>query len=647
MKRTIRFSVFLLLAAVLAFGVPAFAGQKTPIFSDKQPGGTWVYSDQTNTTGNIWWVDSGSSTGADAAGYGQSPESPCLTLDYAVGLATASNGDKIVVMPGHAENLSSADGVDVDVAGLKIVGLGEGNNRPTFTYTATAGEFVIGAANVTVENIRFVPGISDVIMGISVEAAGDNFTLRNCEFSVPSTATFEFLDAIDLASGADNVTIESCKYRDGSSSACNHFIEAGNGVNVNLHVLKNDVFGRFAVSAVWSDTIDTGCLIQENAISNTITGQHCVEFTTTASGMIVDNRFYGDTFGAILDPGSMYCSGNLASTAIDEAGTPIPAAGDSTDNYIGTNSANNDASTSSVASNADGSVLERQEYAQGELAKLYAAQSGTGGVYYVDDSVSSSGAGTTWATAFKTITEAVTAATAQNCRIFIAPGDYDEGAAIAITVDGTQLIGSNPTNNGYPAMIYSTSASHHLVTVDANNVLIKDLGFVQTKNNYDGIEVAGTATSYKLTIKGCKFDGYGTGEYAIKCDDTQDQPDLTVEDCLFRSWATACIYHNATRALYRNNRLIVADGTTGIQFVPTGANRPDSYIIENFFSAPGTTASGIVFTGTPTEGYFGVIKNYFVGQWSVDIEDQADGVAFGVGNYIADDTGGAQIDTNS
>ena len=324
MKR-FRFINILLILLLLLFVPSAFAaGQLSPLFTKRQPGGIFGVIDTSRTMGDIWYVDSGE--GTDTTGCGRAPlASACATLDYAVGLTTASNGDIIYVAAGHAETLSTADGVDVDVAGLRIVGLGEGNNRPTFTYSATAGEFVIGAANVTVENMRFVAGISSITMGISVEAAGDNFTLRNCEFPKPTTNSFEFLDTIDVADGANNITIENCiAINDEGGAAPNHFIDAGNGTAgpERLRVVGNYIKGDFAVAAIWSDEPCDEVFIADNVIINHTTGQHCIEFTDTGTGAIVNNMLYGDTEGAILDPGSMYIAGNKISTAIDLDGIP-------------------------------------------------------------------------------------------------------------------------------------------------------------------------------------------------------------------------------------------------------------------------------------------------------------------------------------
>jgi len=106
--------ILIVASIFLMTGTLVFAANKTPFFSKRQAGGGIVISDQTQTTGNIWFVDSGASGATDGAGYGQNPESPCATLDYCIGLATANNGDVIVVMPGHAESYEAADGFDAD-----------------------------------------------------------------------------------------------------------------------------------------------------------------------------------------------------------------------------------------------------------------------------------------------------------------------------------------------------------------------------------------------------------------------------------------------------------------------------------------------------------------------------------------------------
>src|SRR3990167_1275260 len=96
----------------------------TALFSRRQPGGVFVVEDKADHPGAIFFVDSTHAAKADAVGGGRSPDRPLATIDYAIGLCTASKGDVIYVMPGHAENLTAADGIDCDIAGITIVEIG-------------------------------------------------------------------------------------------------------------------------------------------------------------------------------------------------------------------------------------------------------------------------------------------------------------------------------------------------------------------------------------------------------------------------------------------------------------------------------------------------------------------------------------------
>ena len=130
----------------------------TKLFVRKQSGGMFSVVDKSFTPGSIFYVDSGHSAASDGAGFGQNPDKPVATIDYAVGLCTASQGDVIFVMPGHAETISSATSLVADVAGVSIIGLGRGSLMPTLTFTTAATALLsVTAANVPV-NRTILPG---------------------------------------------------------------------------------------------------------------------------------------------------------------------------------------------------------------------------------------------------------------------------------------------------------------------------------------------------------------------------------------------------------------------------------------------------------------------------------------------------------
>ncbi len=274
-------------------------------------------------SGDVFWVDSNGGGGSKGTF-----SRPCLTVDACVNLTTANNGDIVFVKAGHGETLSGADGIDADVAGIAIVGLGTGTDTPEFTYSAVGSELVIGAANVTIHNLRLLAGISDVVTAISVETAAANATISGIYFPEPTTAGFEFLDAIDLAGATDGVTIRDCTFYNIDGTGGNHFIEAGNGINSDMKIINNNVWGEFSVAAIWSDTADLQTLIEGGSYTNATSGQYAIEFTAAATGHIRDVLVRTDTQTAGVDPGSMTTSNVLwddESTA-DTVAIPVVAA---------------------------------------------------------------------------------------------------------------------------------------------------------------------------------------------------------------------------------------------------------------------------------------------------------------------------------
>ena len=249
---------------------------RTALFSRKQSGGLFTIEDLVDHPGAVFFVDSGHTAASDAAGFGKDPDSPCATVDYAVGLCTASSGDVIYVMPGHAENLAADSAVDIDVAGVKVIGLGWGAQRPTFTATAAAGDFKLAAAGVWVENCLFLGGI-DATTGI-IEISGADCVLKNCEYR---DSTGQATDVVMVVASADRVTIDGLIVNGAAGAGCNSAISV-NAAD-DLEVKNFRIYGNFAVGGIDFRTaasarafIHDGTIWTENAadigIVDTITG---------------------------------------------------------------------------------------------------------------------------------------------------------------------------------------------------------------------------------------------------------------------------------------------------------------------------------------------------------------------------------------
>src|SRR3990167_8125430 len=144
--------------------------------------------------GNVWFVDSAvSATGMS----GKSWSSACATIDAAINKCSAN--DTILVAPGHAETIAAANAIDADVAGISIIGLGNGTARPTITIgTLTTASVRINAANVRLKNLRFTAGTAQLLVKM-IDVAKSNAIIEDCYLLGASTSTFLVGGFINLA----------------------------------------------------------------------------------------------------------------------------------------------------------------------------------------------------------------------------------------------------------------------------------------------------------------------------------------------------------------------------------------------------------------------------------------------------------------
>lgn len=152
--------------------------------------------------GNVFWVSS--TRGAD--GNKGTREKPFGTIDYAIGRCTAGNGDVIMVMPGHTEAVTSTS-LACDVAGVTLIGLGVGANKPTLTFGATASRINVTAGNCRWHNFRWTAGVGDVVTAVLHATAAQNSVYEDIEFSASST--FNFINGFTL--GAANIS-DGCRW---------------------------------------------------------------------------------------------------------------------------------------------------------------------------------------------------------------------------------------------------------------------------------------------------------------------------------------------------------------------------------------------------------------------------------------------------
>lgn len=162
------------------------------------------------TPGNVYFVSS--VTGSATGGY--TADDPITTLAAAIALCTANQGDVIFVLPGHTETIATPGGIACNKAGVRIIGLGVGTNRPTFSWSATDSTWTVTAANVHIENIRCTASIDEVVKLISVSAA--NCTLDKVDYF--ETTSCQAIQFLLTTAAADGITVRSCRHIQGTAA---------------------------------------------------------------------------------------------------------------------------------------------------------------------------------------------------------------------------------------------------------------------------------------------------------------------------------------------------------------------------------------------------------------------------------------------
>ncbi|HUU94201.1 MAG TPA: hypothetical protein VM487_00560 [Phycisphaerae bacterium] len=202
------------------------------------PGG--MYAGPLGGQGKTFFVDS---VYGSAANSGESWDDALATLDDAVNKCTANRGDVIYVAPGHAENLAADSAVDIDVAGVTVIGTGVGAMRPTFTGTAAAGDMKLAAASVTIRNLLFLGGI-DVMTGI-IEVSGADCAIIDCEYR---DVTGQATDTIISVDGADRLLIDGYRHIGAAAAGANSAIALDGSDDATIRNCQ--IYGNFAVGAI-------------------------------------------------------------------------------------------------------------------------------------------------------------------------------------------------------------------------------------------------------------------------------------------------------------------------------------------------------------------------------------------------------------
>lgn len=234
------------------------------------------------TTGKVLYVSSAAGSNDNV---GTDPNFPKATIAGAQTAATASKGDVVIILPGHAETLTAA--LTLSKAGVAYIGLGQGLLRPTITVNGTVDGINVTGANITIENIVFpAPDTDNQTADINVAASG--CTIRNT-YHIGSTTSKNKTDIITVAAGGDDLLVEGVV-------AYNTVVDCVSWLSLEAAVARaviRDcvVQGTFSTGVLMDEATATLATVRNNIFKNTKAATAVVTFTTGNTTGVMSHNF--------------------------------------------------------------------------------------------------------------------------------------------------------------------------------------------------------------------------------------------------------------------------------------------------------------------------------------------------------------------
>lgn len=211
------------------------------------------------TTGTYFFVDS---TTGNNANDGLDKDHPFADVDYAVGQCTANKGDVILVMPNHAETLTTGGAWTLDKEGIYLVGLGGGDNRPMVTVALSTGADIgVDSDSITISNFYFDLTGVDALTGL-IDVNDNHCTIENCEFLV-SDSGGQAEDAILGDANADNLKVLNCEFYAVTTCSQSAVHSAG---TTNIEIANCWMDGYFGEGIMYCSAASTQLNVHHNFI---------------------------------------------------------------------------------------------------------------------------------------------------------------------------------------------------------------------------------------------------------------------------------------------------------------------------------------------------------------------------------------------
>ena len=248
------------------------------------------------------------------------------TLSQAMGNCRANRGDTIVGLPGTTESVGISTALTF-VAGVTYVGIGNGDERPTFNWTAATSAWAMTVANVKFVNCIFnlaATAATTVTKAITISGAG--VTFEQCKFIVGGAGGTQLPTlAVELTTGADKFSMLGCEVYAPADAAVPTLIKLTNAVD-NAQFLGNYIDVGMSTTAgtlITFTTAPTNIKIggrcgeyQGNYLRNSITNSTKVLVGVSGATGEIDNNTCAieaasGAASAIGTAGNMHLGSNL------------------------------------------------------------------------------------------------------------------------------------------------------------------------------------------------------------------------------------------------------------------------------------------------------------------------------------------------
>lgn len=210
------------------------------------------------------------------------------TIETALTQCVASRGDVIFVLPGYTETRTTA--LTLNVAGVKLIGLGQGTLRPALTSNGTIDCVDITADNVTFAGFHFPAPETDASTSAINVAGADGVIIRDIT-GIGSQTAKNVVDMITVVASSNDLLIEGVRFYN-TTVAVNSFLSL-EGASSRVTVRNFVAYGECVTAGIIDGALITHLVLESVKIATTGTTIPAVILASNPTGIADGCRWSG------------------------------------------------------------------------------------------------------------------------------------------------------------------------------------------------------------------------------------------------------------------------------------------------------------------------------------------------------------------